>query len=209
MSLPTPRIIVRPLLVAFESVRAGTHFLRRVFIAEPLFKAYCSDYGTGVRTGIFVHWIQGKGDISLGDGVLFDGKCSIKFAARYSERPSLKVGSHSGIGHACSFTIGKAITIGNHCRIAQGVTMFDSPGHPLDPVARRNGNPAPFEDVRPISIGNNVWIGAHSIIFPGVTIGDNSVVAMGSSVMTNVPPNSFVSGNPARVLKALARGQHA
>jgi acetyltransferase-like isoleucine patch superfamily enzyme len=65
------------------------------------------------------------------------------------------------------------------------------------------------EEVRPVRIGNNVWIGANSIIFPGVTIGDNSVIAMGSSVMTNVPPDTVVGGNPARSMKSLAKGANA
>jgi maltose O-acetyltransferase len=57
--------------------------------------------------------------------------------------------------------------------------------------------------VRPISIGDNVWIGSSSIIFPGVTIGDNSVVAMGAVVMNSVPPNVVVAGNPARQIASV------
>jgi acetyltransferase-like isoleucine patch superfamily enzyme len=185
------------------------HFGRRVLVAEPLFKAHCRSYGPRLHTGIFVHWIQGKGDIILGNDVTFDGKSSFKFAARYSPNPTLKVGNHTGIGHDCSFTIGKQISIGDHCRIASGVTFFDAPGHPLDPEARKLGAPVEEQDVRPISIGNNVWIGSKSVIFPGVVIGDNSVIAMNSSVMTSVPPDTVVGGNPARSMKSLAKVVHA
>jgi acetyltransferase-like isoleucine patch superfamily enzyme len=173
-----------------------------------MFKAYCHSYGKRLHTGVFVHWVQGKGQIVLGNDVIFDGKSSFKFAARYSQFPRLEVGDNTGIGHGCSFTVGKSITIGRHCRIASGVAMFDAPGHSLDPVARMRGEPAPDEDVKPIVIGDNVWIGAHSTIFPGVTIGANSVVATGSSVMTDVPPDTIVGGNPARSMRSLARSKN-
>jgi maltose O-acetyltransferase len=65
------------------------------------------------------------------------------------------------------------------------------------------GEPARYEDVRPITVGDNVWIGTGAIIFPGVTIGDNSVVSTGSVVMTDVPANVIVAGNPARKIATL------
>ncbi|MDO4534475.1 MAG: DapH/DapD/GlmU-related protein [Clostridium perfringens] len=54
-----------------------------------------------------------------------------------------------------------------------------------------------------IIIGNNVWIGGNSTILPGVTIGDNSIIAAGSVVTSNVPKNVIVAGNPAKVLKII------
>src|SRR5438477_6411617 len=80
-SIPAPRIVFKPLLWLYLALRWTWHTTRRVFIAEPLFKAYCKQYGRRLRTGIFVHWIQGSGDIIVGDDVLIDGKCDISFAA--------------------------------------------------------------------------------------------------------------------------------
>jgi acetyltransferase-like isoleucine patch superfamily enzyme len=181
------------------------HFLRRVFVAEPLFKAYCRKHGKGVTTGIYVHWIQGKGDLIVGDHVNFDGKSSIKFAARFADRPTLEVGDHSGISHDCNFNVGKRITIGRHCRIASGVHILDSSGHPTTPDARKAGSAPSDQDVKPVTIGDNVWIGRRSTIFPGVTVGEGSVVAAGSIVMTDVAPYTIVAGNPARRIGALPR----
>src|SRR5689334_3431497 len=155
-TLPVPQLVVRPMLWAFLGLRGAYYFAKRVLICEPLFKAYCRRYGRRVRTGIYIHWVQGKGDIILGDDVIVDGKSSFTFAARFSARPTLMVGDGTAIGHNCHFTIGKRIAIGRNCRIASDVWMFDSSGHPSDPEARLAGLPPSPEDVRPIAIEDNV-----------------------------------------------------
>jgi acetyltransferase-like isoleucine patch superfamily enzyme len=202
-SVPAPRFLARPTLAGFVLLRAVYYFAWRVFICEPLFKAYCTKYGRGVHTDIYIHWIQGRGDLILGDDVLVDGKCGITFGSRFGGRPALTIGDHSGIGHGCSFTVGKGITIGRHCRVGRGVVMFDSSGHPSDPARRQAGAPPTADDVRPIVIRDNVWIGVNSLIFPGVTIGEGSVVSAGSVVTGDVPPYTVVAGNPARKVAAL------
>ncbi len=211
VSLPAPAFVFKPLLAFYAGARGGVWWLRRVFYAEPLFKAYCTRYGKRLRTDIYLHWVQGKGEIIAGDDVVVDGKVAITFAARYVERPRLVIGSRSGIGHGCSFRIGKEIAIGEHVRIASHCMFFDLPGHPLEPGARMAGEAAPEMDVKPIRIEDNVWIGSHCIVFPGVTIGTNSVVAAGSAVMADVAPNTIVGGNPARRMGAVAAAerQHA
>ena len=201
--IPAPHVITVPLLHIFLVVRSTYYFVVRVFLCEPFFKAYCTQYGRGLHTGVFLHWIQGRGELIVGDNVLIDGKCSFSFAARFSEHPTLIIGDNTGIGHACSFTIGKRIAIGRHCRIAGQVWIFDSPGHPGDPIARMAGSPAANEEVKPIVIEDNVWIGERAIIMPGVTIGEGSIVASGAVVMTNVPRNTLVAGNPARQVQKL------
>ena len=204
-TLPAPKVIVKPMLWAYLANRSVVYFVRRVFIAEPLFKAYCKSYGKGLTTDIFVHWIQGEGDIIVGDYVVFDGRCSITFASRFSDTPTLRVGDHSGISNDCSFTIGKAITIGRHCRIASGVQMMDSSGHASEPAARQDGAPPEVDDVKPITIGDNVWIGRRVTVMPGVTIGEGSIVSSGAIVMTDVAPFTVVAGNPARKVGILPR----
>ena len=159
-TLPAPRLIVRPALLAFLVIRSAWHFVRRVFFAEPLFKAYCTRYGRRVRTDIYLPWVQGSGDLIVGDDVLIDGAIGISCAARFVERPTFEIGSHSGIGHGCKFVVAKRITIGNHCRLAQGITMRDSSGHPSDPEARRAGLPPSGDDIKPITVCDDSWIGA-------------------------------------------------
>ncbi len=204
-SLPAPRALTFPFVALFLAIRNTYYFIARVFFCEPLFKFYCTQYGKNLHTGVFRHWVQGRGDLILGDNVTIDGKCSFFFAARYTARPTLTIGDNTIVNHLASFTVGDRISVGRYCKIASGVVILDSPGHPLDPALRMEGNPATKDEVKPVVIEDNVWIGLRAIIMPGVTVGQGSVVAAGSVVMTSVPPNVLVAGNPARQVRALVK----
>jgi len=203
-SVPAPGIIVRPVLAGLIVLRSIYYVLWRVLVCEPLFKAYCTRYGRNLKTGVFLHWVQGTGEIVVGDDVWIDGKSSFAFASLMSTPPRLEIGDRSIIGHGCEIVVGQRVTIGSDCLIAEQTNIFDSPGHPNDPALRLAKAPPEPEAVRPIAIGNNVWIGKRVTICPGVTIGDNSIIATGAVVMTNVAPNSIVAGNPARKVGELA-----
>jgi acetyltransferase-like isoleucine patch superfamily enzyme len=82
---------------------------------------------------------------------------------------------------------------------------MDSNGHPVDPRLRWAGEPPAPEDVRPVVIADGVWVGRQCIIFPGVKVGEGSVISAGSVVRTHVPPYSVVAGNPAKVMFRLKR----
>jgi maltose O-acetyltransferase len=90
------------------------------------------------------------------------------------------------------------ITIGEDCQIGPNVQLL-TPSHPVEPQARRDK----LESARPISIGDNVWLGGGVIVCPGVTIGDNSVIGAGSVVTRDIPANVVAAGNPARVLREI------
>jgi serine acetyltransferase len=183
----------RAWLVIYIIARAAIHFCRRVFIAEPLFKASCREYGTSVRTDIYAQRIHGRGDLIVGDDVLIDGQATITFREgdEDDERPRLIIGSHSGIGHGCRVMVARRVSIGSHCRIAAGVWLFDSTSRLTHAAAQ------------PVTIQDNVWIGGRAIIFPGVTIGEGSVVSAGAVVTASVPPYTVVAGHPARRVAAL------
>ncbi len=198
-----------PLLQAVLAVRELYYFGVRVFVCEPLFKGYCKEYGKNFHTGTFLHWVQGRGDIILGDNVLLDGKISFNFGARHTKHPTLRIGNNTRLSHNSTLTIAQALTIGNHCLLASGVVIFDSPGHPNDPKRRKAGEPPAAGDIKPVTIEDNVWIGRNAVIFPGVTIGEGSIVSTGAIVTSDVPPYSIVAGNPGRKIGTLPRHDDA
>jgi acetyltransferase-like isoleucine patch superfamily enzyme len=202
-SLPAPHWIFKPILGLFLFFRGIYYFLCRVLIGEPFFKAYCTQYGRNLHTGPFIHWIRGRGQLIVGDNVVVDGRCSFIFAVRYSDKPTLRIGNNVGIGHNCIFTIGREISIGNNVMMGGDIEMFDSPGHPTDPALRLAGAPALPEDVKPIHIEDNVWVGSGVTVFPGVTLGEGCIVARGAIVMSNVPSYVIVAGSPARQIAKL------
>lgn len=90
------------------------------------------------------------------------------------------------------------VTIGDNCMIAPGVHIYTAT-HPIDPMERNSG----LEYAKPVVIGDNCWIGGRSIINPGVTIGNNVVIASGTVVTKDVPDNVVVAGVPAKVIKQI------
>jgi acetyltransferase-like isoleucine patch superfamily enzyme len=208
-SLPVPRPVAVGARIGYQAAQEAYRFGMRTLVSEPLFKAYCTKHGRNLHTGSKIHYVHGQGDIILGDDVLFDGHCGITFAHRYSDRPQLVVGNDCGISHNTFFTIGKSITLGNHVRIASGVRLFDSPGHPIDADARRAGQPPSADEVKPIVIEDDVWIGRDAVICPGVRIGQGAVVSLGSVVVSNVAPFAIVAGNPARVVGSAKKDRPA
>jgi serine acetyltransferase len=182
----------------FVGLRTIYYWLARVLVCEPLFKAYCTEHGRNLRTGAHVHWVTGVGELFVGDDAWIYGKSSFLFTIFLARPPRLMFGDRVRIGHGCIFRVADSISVGNDCIFSADVFIYDNPGHAIDPQLRLAHIQYEGSEVKPITIGNNVWIGARTIICPGVTIGDNSIVAGGSVVMTNVAANSIVSGNPAR-----------
>lgn len=90
------------------------------------------------------------------------------------------------------------ITIGNHVFIAPDCGIYAA-GHPIN-VAQRNEG---LEYAKPVSIGDNVWIGGGVRILPGVTIGSNTVIGAGSVVVKDIPNGVLAAGNPCRVIRPL------
>lgn len=95
------------------------------------------------------------------------------------------------------------VKIGDNCLIAPQVGIYAAT-HPLDRAKRT----AFLEYGKPVTIGNDCWIGGHSVINPGVTLGDNVVVGSGSVVTKSFPSNVVIAGNPAKIIRYLDKDEN-
>ena len=93
------------------------------------------------------------------------------------------------------------IYVGDRVMFGPNVTIATA-NHPIEPTLRSTA----MQYNKPVRIGENVWIGAGSVIVPGVTIGKNSVIGAGSVVVKDIPENVVAVGNPCRVLREI--GEH-
>ena len=201
--LPVPRIIKR-LLRCLHTVgillREGWQAFWTLVIVRPIVQSIVEG-GKALRVER-VPYIRGTGKFVLGEQIYLSGLITVHFSNR-GKMPVLKIGDRSFVGHQCGFALAGSIEIGSDCLIAAGTRIQDNDGHPLDPAARLRKERVKEADIKPVRIGNNVWIGARSTILKGVTIGDNAVVGTGSVVTRDVEPGTVVAGNPARVIRSV------
>ncbi|MDB5230182.1 MAG: sugar O-acetyltransferase [Chitinophagaceae bacterium] len=109
----------------------------------------------------------------------------------------ITIGKNVFINHACSFLDLGGITIEDHVLIGPRVNLITE-NHPIDPSQRNS------LVLNPILVKRKAWIGAGVTILPGVTIGENSIIAAGAVVTKNVPDNTIVGGIPAKFIKSIS-----
>lgn len=135
---------------------------------------------------------------ALGAGSVVRGPIQLDYGAQ------LRIGSKVFINWGLSALDVAPITIGDHCQIGPNVQLLTAV-HPIHPGPRRDG----VEGARPITLGDNVWLGGGVIVLPGVEIGDDAVVGAGAVVSRDIPPGSVAVGNPARVIRQISEAERA
>lgn len=113
---------------------------------------------------------------------------------------NISVGDYFYSNHNLIITDGAEVTFGDNVFIAPNC-CFTTAEHPIDPEQRKSG----LEIAKPITIGNNVWIGAGSTILAGVNIGDNTVIGAGSVVTKSIPDNVVAVGIPCKVVRKITQ----
>lgn len=149
--------------------------------------------------------------IEIGDRV---GLCSdSRYTALGVARPvilrTLRAGASIRIGSDCGLSgtticSSLSVQIGERCLLGADVMITDTDFHQLSATGRRHASETNAR-AKSVLISNDVFVGARTIILPGVTIGEGAVVGAGSVVTRDVPAHSVCAGNPARVIRALER----
>jgi maltose O-acetyltransferase len=124
----------------------------------------------------------------VGDGVV------VKPPFRCDYGTHISIGARTFVNYDCVLLDVAPIRIGARCQVATRVQLLTA-AHPVDPEPRRDG----WEYGKPITIGDNVWLGGGVIVCPGVTIGDDTVVGAGAVVTRDLPSGVVAFGNPAGV----------
>jgi len=168
------------------------------FYIEPLFRGRCESVGK--RLTIYkMPYVLGHTKIYLGDDVCLFGKLDI-FSGHIFDEPKLIIHNRVDLGHNVSFIVNKEIVLEDDVNVASNVSFMDTDAHPKDVADRIADLPPRPEEIKPIRICKNAWIGHRSSIMKGVTVGEGAIIGVNSVVITDVPPYSIAMGNPARVV---------
>lgn len=197
LTIPSVKIIHLPLYYTSAIVKACYFSLLHAVWSVPVFSARCTQVGKGLKLPNGVPFVAGGHlKIYLGDNVSIM-RTTIG-AGKVFDEPTLRVGNNSTIGYGTVISVAKEVELGDNCMIAPHCIIMDNDDHPISPQKRLENMPVDPDDVKPIRIGNNVWIGTNCAILKGVTIGDNSIISTHSVVSKDVLPNSIYAGYPAR-----------
>lgn len=115
---------------------------------------------------------------------------------------NMKLGEKVFFNFNCVVLDVAEVTIGSRTLFGPNVQIYTAT-HPIDHKVRASG----LEFAKPITIGEDVWIGGSAVICPGVNIGDRSVIGAGSVVTRNIPADVFAAGNPCKVIRQLTEGE--
>jgi acetyltransferase-like isoleucine patch superfamily enzyme len=205
----------REAIPAQQSIAQSLQHRRRYLTARFYQHIYGRVAGLQITGLVYFHGrplieIRNGGQIFLEDGVTINSSnrgyhlnlhSPVKL---YADRPgaTIRIGTGSRIHGTCIHAY-QSITIGQRCLIAANCQIIDGSGHDLsfDDVTQRIFTTG---DSSPIVIQDNVWIGANSLILPGVTIGQGSVIGAGSVVTKTIPSMVIAAGNPAKVIRSAA-----
>lgn len=132
----------------------------------------------------------GHGSVILGPLKLLSGT---------SLENKLHIGQHVVIATDVTINLDDDVTIEDFAAVGPYVRIFTAT-HPIGPGSRRM---MPQAVGKPVVIGRGAWVGMGSMVLPGITIGNGSIVGAGSVVLSDVEPNTYVEGNPARAVRSL------
>ncbi len=146
------------------------------------------------------------GKIEIGENCHLRGELVI-----FPSGGKIKLGNDCFIGNNSKIWSQSSVEIGDNVLISHGVNIHDTNSHPIDYIDRRKdykeiitkGFPKTNDNtaVKDIVIGNDVWIGFNCTVLKGVYIGDRAIIAANSNVISDVPNDVIVAGNPAEIIK--------
>lgn len=168
-----------------------------------------ASYGRGLRAINSVPNIRvgrNGGKLIIGEGVMFNSYCNTSWYSKteisVADNAVVSIGNHTGLNGVLLYCR-ERITIGDYVNIGGGTRVYDTNFHPIDWKLRRDKTMNTQGTTAPVVIEDDVFIGTNCIIGKGIHIGARSVIAAGSVVVKDVPADSIVGGNPAKIIKQI------
>ncbi|MFB6341487.1 acyltransferase [Saccharicrinis sp. FJH62] len=191
----------------------------RFKILTPVFNFYSKlllvlngvSYGKGILIkGPIKVTVTRKGSLKIGNSLKLNSGNNYNIIGRQQKcifwiDGELSIGDNvgmSGVAIICK----ESILIGNNVKIGENTVVYDTDFHSLDPGIRSSKDDKTSAKKSPVTISDNVFIGAHSTILKGVSIGRNSIVGACSVVTKSIPENEIWAGNPAKLIKKISGG---
>jgi acetyltransferase-like isoleucine patch superfamily enzyme len=147
----------------------------------------------------------GQGTLQVGDKTTFGfplahrlGSGEIMLQARTPDA-EIVIGQNTIFSNNTVLCAVRSIRIGNFCRIGDGVSIADADFHEINPATRDKS----VGVIKPVNIGDNVWIGSRAMVLKGASIGDNSIIGAMSVVTSDIPANCIAVGIPAKVIRKI------
>ncbi|MEZ6024260.1 MAG: acyltransferase [Hyphomonadaceae bacterium] len=174
-----------------------------------------ADLGTNVRLALGARLINAAPKANariLGDSV-------IRGTLRLEPQGKLEIGRFCYVGDGVIVSAQSDVRIGEATLLAHGVQVFDNNSHPVSAHAReiqfrrmmglKDRTAAIVIETAPVVIGKRCWIGMNSLVMKGVSIGDDTIVAAGSVVLSSLPEGVVAGGNPAKIIRPLTAEERA
>jgi acetyltransferase-like isoleucine patch superfamily enzyme len=203
LSFPTIGPVHRALFRERIIRRALWDRLTKGLYYEPLFKSQCVSVGRRFRIerggGDGIPVVSGGLEIRIGDDVRMMDRITIA-GVSVGSAGRLTIGDGSYFGPNLLISVAREVSIGKQCLIGAHL-VTDNPGHPITDLARRLKAEALLPaEVRPVTIGDYVWLATGAHVYPGCRIGDGVVALPGTHIAgMEAPPFTLLSGNPARI----------
>jgi len=193
----------------------GPYYKSMIFIRRFAYRIYLkirfknAHIGNGFQTDAFFDLsLHKKSKLKIGDNCIFKSKTKSNFVGinkkmsiRVCENADLLIGNNCGFSGTSIYS-SKKIQIGDFCNFGGNTFIWDTDFHPLGFISRRIHK---IEEINssPIIIGEDVFIGANSIILKGVQIGSRAIIGAGSVVSKNIPSDEIWAGNPVKFIRKI------
>jgi acetyltransferase-like isoleucine patch superfamily enzyme len=202
-SVPTIPVLHRTLYnlrAVTLGILRGAH---RIVWCTPLFQSRLMRPAPGLFLYGGIPLVIGTVEIEIGSGCRVSGQTTITGRTAPTALPRLTVGKNVDIGWQTTIAVGRTVTIGDNVRIAGRAFLAGYPGHPLDAKARAQGLPDSDDQIGDIILEDDVWLATGVTVTAGVRIGRGTIVAAGSVVTHDLPPQVLAGGIPARPIRTL------